>query len=87
MRAPQIFIPRFELVTVEVLYRMPDYLHLLQTFVWQTMDVRPDFPVVARFLSHWKKNVEAPIQDVRIAGKSVVTSAEWRRADTFITLH
>lgn len=46
---------------------MPDYTHILQEFIWQTSDVRPEYPRVHRFLNYWHDNIEAVISEVNIA--------------------
>jgi len=45
---------------------MPDYNNVLQQFVWQTMDVRPKYPRVHKFLNYWHHNIDAVISEVRI---------------------
>jgi len=55
------------IVTLNVLYWMPDYNHILQEFIWQTSDVRPEYPRVHRFLNYWHDNIEAVISEVNIA--------------------
>jgi len=55
------------IVTVNVLYWMPDHTHILQEFIWQTADVRPEYPRVHRFLNYWHDNIEAVISEVNIA--------------------
>ena len=58
---------RNTIVTINVLYWMPDYTHILQEFIWQTADVRPEYPRVHRFLNYWHDNIEAVISEVNIA--------------------
>ena len=58
---------RNTIVTLNVLYWMPDYNHILQEFIWQTVDVRPEYPRVHRFLNYWHDNIEAVISEVNIA--------------------
>ena len=55
------------LTTIQVYYWMPDYRHILQQFIWQTMDVSPEFPRMNKFLHYWEHNIEGPIHDVVIA--------------------
>ena len=43
----------YRLTTAEILYHMPDHPDLLQTFVWQELDIAPRFPVLCRFLDFW----------------------------------
>ena len=58
---------RNTIVTLNVLYWMPDYTHILQEFIWQTADVRPEYPRVHKFLNYWYDNIEAVISEVKIA--------------------
>ena len=58
---------RNTIVTLNVLYWMPDYTHILQEFIWQRADVRPEYPRVHRFLNYWHENIEAVISEVNIA--------------------
>lgn len=69
------------LLTTEVLYHMPDHPGLLQTFVWQTLDTAPGFPRLARFLEHWRNEIEAMIHSIRIAHSDWVGPAELRAID------
>ena len=58
---------RKSIVTVDILYWMPDYTNVLQEFVWQTSDIVPEYPRVHRFLNYWQENIEAVISEVRVA--------------------
>ena len=62
-----MILVRNTIVTINVLYWMPDYTHILQEFIWQTSDVRPEYPRVHRFLNYWHDNIEAVISEVNIA--------------------
>ena len=64
---------RNTIVTINVLYWMPDYTHILQEFIWQTADVRPEYPRVHRFLNYWHDNIEAVISEVNIADNYVTS--------------
>ena len=57
----------YSLVTAEFFYRMPDYPTLLQTFVWQEIDLPPQYPRLKRFIRFWNKNLDGPILFVRVA--------------------
>ena len=69
------------LLTTEILYYRPDHPKLLQSFVWQTLDEAPRYPRLARFLDHWRQEIEAVIHSIRIAYANTVTPVEWRNAD------
>ena len=68
-----MIIVKKTIVTVNVLYWMPDYNHILQEFIWQTADVRPEYPRVHRFLTYWHNNIEAVISEVNIADNYVTS--------------
>ena len=54
------------LVTLNVYYWMPDYDNILQQFVWQTMDVKPKYPRINKFLDYWHNNIEAIVREIQI---------------------
>lgn len=56
----------YKLMTAQILYHLPDYPSLLQSYIWQQIDLAPDFPELKRFLEFWNKNLEGPIQSVTI---------------------
>ena len=64
---------RNTIVTLNVLYWMPDYTHILQEFIWQTADIKPEYPRVHRFLNYWHDNIEAVISEVNIADNYVTS--------------
>ena len=61
-----VVIRRKTLVTLNVFYWMPDYKNILQQFIWQTMDVKPKYPRVHRFLNYWHNNIDAVVSEVVI---------------------
>ena len=56
-----------QLVTIKVIYHMPDYVHVLNEFVWQTHDTTPQFPRVHRFIRFWNHNIDGPINSAEVA--------------------
>jgi uncharacterized protein Usg len=54
------------LVTLNVYYWMPDYENILQQFVWQTMDIKPKYPRVHKFLDYWHNNIDAIVSEIQI---------------------
>jgi uncharacterized protein Usg len=73
----------YRLTLVEITYWMPDHPHLLQTFVWQTLDLAPRFPTLHRFLDHWRREIKAKVQSVRVATAPVMSRNEIRHAHHF----
>ncbi|MBI1185856.1 MAG: Usg family protein [Alphaproteobacteria bacterium] len=74
----------FRLTTAEVLYYMPDHPALIQSFVWQTLDLAPRYPRIHRFLNFWKDEIEAVIHSVRLASGELLMPAPIRRADAIL---
>ena len=62
-----MIIRKKSLVTVDILYWMPDYENILQQFIWQTKDVVPDIPRVHKVLNYWNDNIDAVISEVKVA--------------------
>lgn len=77
----------FELATAEILYHMPDYPAFLQSFVWQELDMAPDFPILRRFLDFWHQNLDGRLHSVRVASKVLVRPQEFRVLDGEFHLH
>ena len=69
------------LTTAEIIYRLPDHPALLQTYVWQGLDIAPRFPKLHRFLCFWEENLEGALHVVRIASRQLVRPAEFRFVD------
>jgi uncharacterized protein Usg len=68
----------FSLTTAEILYRLPDYPRLLQTYVWQNYDLAPDFPKLVDFLGFWTANLDGPLYRVRVAHRRLIAPQEFR---------
>ena len=77
----------YRLTTAEILYHMPDHPGLLQTFVWQALDLAPDYPRIQKFLKFWEREIEGRLHSVRIAGAGIIKPAEINACDARITLH
>lgn len=66
MTTSPVLLPQYRLTTAEILYHLPDHPSLLQTFVWQQLDLAPDFPKLHRFLDFWAHNIEGKLHSVRV---------------------
>jgi uncharacterized protein Usg len=69
------------LTTAEILYHMPDYPALLQSFVWQDYDMAPRFPNLLRFIEFWNGNLDGKVNRVRVSSKRLIDPAEFRYLD------
>jgi uncharacterized protein Usg len=77
----------YRLTTAEILYHLPDHPSVLQTYVWQELDIAPRFPVLRRFLDFWERRIEGRLHSVRVASAGIVSPAEWRHAAHMQHLH
>ena len=77
----------YGLTTATILYRMPDHLSVLQTFIWQQYDVAPRFPVLHEFLDFWRRELDGPVHSVTVAHSRLIWPAEIRSVNGVLTLH
>ncbi len=77
----------YRLTTAEINYYMPDYPRLLQVYVWQDYDLAPRFPILAGFLDHWRREIEAAIHSIRVAHRGIVAPVDWHVAGHVVTLN
>ncbi len=65
----------YGLTTANILYRLPDHPHLLQTFIWQEYDLAPKFPVLHDFLAFWSRELEGPLLLLASEAGSYITGS------------
>lgn len=75
------------LTTAEILYRMPDFQTVLQTYLWQEYDTAPDFPKLFKFLDFWERELDGPLHSVRYTHRKLISPGEWTKMDGEIVLH
>ena len=68
------------LTTAEVIYYMPEHPDLLQRFLWQTLDLPPEFPRICRFLEFWRREIDAVIHSVAITSVEQIGPGRSRHA-------
>ena len=79
----------YRLTTAEIIYHRPDHPALLQSYVWQELDMAPRFPVLSRFLRFWEDNLDGRLHTVLVAGTQRMRPAEfrWTGAGCLLPLH
>ena len=75
------------LTTAEVLYYLPDHPSLLQRFMWQTLDIAPEYPRVHQFLEFWRREIDAVIHSVNVTAVGEVRAPRVRIAGVISRLH
>jgi uncharacterized protein Usg len=78
---------QYRLTTAEILYHMPDHPALLQSFIWQDLDLVPEFPVLRKFLDFWNRSLDGKLHSVKVASTGLMSPAEFRFADAQLRLH
>jgi uncharacterized protein Usg len=77
----------YGLTTARILYRVPDFESVLQTYVWQDYDLAPDFPEMHRFLEFWETKLDGPLHSVRYTHQRLIGPNEWRQVSGEFKLH
>ena len=67
----------YRLTTAEILYHMPDHPGLLQSYVWQELDLAPLFPTLRRFLQFWQRELDGKLHSVRVGSSRVLSPARF----------
>ena len=67
MRDLELMMRDYRLTTAEILYHFPDHPSLLQTYVWQALDLPPRFPRLKSFLDYWEASLDGKLHSVKIA--------------------
>ncbi|MGH7125140.1 MAG: usg protein [Stellaceae bacterium] len=77
----------YRITTAEILYHLPDHPALLQSFVWQQLDMAPDYPVLRKFLDFWTRNIEGKLHSVKVAQAPLISPGRMRHAQISLSLH
>ena len=62
----EIIVKKWTIASVQVVYYIPDYLSLVNEFIWQTKDQLPDYPRIKKFLNYWDRYIDGPIKEAYI---------------------
>ena len=80
-------IKDYRLTTAEILYRMPDHPGLLQSYIWQALDIAPEYPELRKFLTFWHRELEGKLHSVRVATDPLARRGRVRHATVMRTVH
>jgi uncharacterized protein Usg len=78
MRDLELMMRDYRLTTAEILYHFPDHPSLLQTYVWQALDLPPRFPRLTRFLEYWEASLDGKLHSVKIASAQLIKPGRFR---------
>jgi uncharacterized protein Usg len=77
----------FSLTTAEIIYRLPDYPALLQSYIWQEYDLAPRFPKLKSFLDFWTAKLDGKLFKVTVAHSTLIRPAELRMIGAEFKIH
>ncbi len=77
----------YRLTTAEILYHLPDYPALLQSFVWQNLDIAPKFPVLTKFLDFWENEIDGKLHSVKVSSVEIITPAKFIYCKGELNIH
>jgi uncharacterized protein Usg len=87
MRDLELMVKDYRLTTAEILYHMPDHPSLLQTYIWQNLDLAPKFPILHKFLAFWESSLDGRLHSVKIASAKLIQPNRLRYARALMHLH
>ncbi|MGC1413252.1 MAG: Usg family protein [Acetobacteraceae bacterium] len=77
----------YRLTTAEILYRLPDHPEILQSYIWQDLDLAPGFPVLQKFLAFWHRELDGKVHSVRVASANPIKPPSYRNPGAYLRLH
>ena len=62
----------YRLTTAEILYHLPDHPAVLQSYVWQELDLAPTYPMLRGFLAFWQRELHGKLHSVRVGSAELI---------------
>ncbi|MBX9726444.1 MAG: usg protein [Rickettsiales bacterium] len=86
-RELELMLRDYRLTTAEILYHFPDHPALLQTYVWQELDLAPKFPTLKKFLAFWERELDGKLHSVKVMHAEIITPHEFKLVNAPIVIH
>ncbi len=83
MSSLELRLRGYRLTTAEILYRLPDHPSMLQSYIWQDLDIAPKFPVLNKFLHFWETSLDGKLYKVTVASRALIEDAEVKLTKEF----
>lgn len=77
----------YRLTTAEILYHLPDHPRLLQSYIWQDLDLAPQFPELRKFLKFWERSIDGKLHSIKVASAPAIQPARLVHTEHVMTLH
>ena len=76
----------YRVTTAEILYHLPDHPAVLQAYIWQNLDLAPQYPELHKFLEFWTRSLDGKLHSVRVGSAMLITPPKWSTQQV-LTLH
>lgn len=83
----ELMLKGYGLTTAEIIYYLPDYTHVLNSYIWQEYDLAPDHPKLFEFMEFWQNEIDGLVHSVRFSHRKQISPGEWRNQVGEFTLH
>lgn len=83
----ELMLRDYRLTTAEILYHLPDHPALLQSFVWQQLDLAPKFPILSKFIDFWNRELDGKIHSVQVCHAELIAPKEFRFVNASLLVH
>jgi uncharacterized protein Usg len=83
----RVLLEDYRLTTAEILYHLPDHPSLLQSYIWQELDLTPDFPQLHKFLEFWERSLDGKLHSVKVASCELIRPSDWRWVKNVYSIH
>ena len=83
----KLLVHNYRLTTAEILYRLPDHPAILQSYIWQELDIAPKFPVLRKFLTFWERELEGKLYSVKVASSELIRPAQFTSCKGELLVH
>ena len=86
-RELELLLRDYRLTTAEIRYHFPDHPVLLQSYVWQELDLAPKFPTLHNFIDFWNRELDGKIHSVKVMHAELITPQEFRFVTASTLIH
>ena len=83
----ELLLTDYRLTTAEIFYHFPDHPRLIQSYVWQELDLAPKFPELQKFLGFWEDALEGKLHSVSVTSVDNIHPSEFLWRGRSLTLH
>ena len=83
----ELMLRDYRLTTAEILYHFPDHPALLQSYVWQELDLAPKFPTLKKFLAFWERELDGKLHSVKVMHSEIISAHEFRLLSSPLHIH